>query len=118
MARQIITKAEVIDAVRAGKSPLIIAANAIVTAAAQEAAQEQGLRIERQQEATPVAHGTEQTIPPLQASAVSTEGERNAQETSSHSPSVDRDAIRAAVIAKLGNEPRQLDAVLDRVLGS
>lgn len=87
MARQIVTQDQIVRLLAEGATELRLEAGAIVTDVAAEMAQDRGLRLVRAEEPGPVL------------------GEP-----------VGRDEVRRAVIAALGREPEQLDAVLDRVM--
>lgn len=87
MARQIVTQDQIVRLLAEGATELRLEAGAIVTDVAAEMAQDRGLRLVRDREPGPVL------------------GEP-----------VGRDEVRRAVIAALGSEPEQLDAVLDRVM--
>lgn len=88
MARQIVTQDQISRLLAAGADELRVDADAIITDVAAELAQERGLRILR---------GGEAAVPRDTGGPL-------------------REKIRSAVVAALGTEPEQLDAVLDRVL--
>lgn len=99
MARQIITQDQITQLLAEGADELRVDADAIVTDVAAELARDRGLRIIR---------GTDPLAAAPTAEGPSAAGEPVAQPR--------RDDVRRAVVAALGTEPEQLDAVLDRVL--
>jgi len=86
MSRRCLTKRDIDECVDAGVDVLEVDARTIVTDLARERAQERGVRLARTDDA-PDREGTEL-----------------------------RQQVRAAVIARLGQAPDGLDAVIDRVL--
>ncbi|MDO5065900.1 MAG: hypothetical protein Q4D96_01295 [Propionibacteriaceae bacterium] len=96
MARQIVTQDQISQLLADGASELRVDADAIITDVAAELAQERNLRIIRGTAASPAPQA-----PPTPSGTPCGE--------------VRRDDVKRAVIAVLGSEPEQLDAVLDRV---
>lgn len=102
MSRQVITQSQVEELLAKGVKEVVLEPNAIITAVAQEIAQDRGLRLVRQEAAgavsgEPVNKQAAAQEPPVQE--------------------VEREQVRKAVIANLGEAPEGLDAVLDRVMG-
>ncbi|MDO5083829.1 MAG: hypothetical protein Q4D89_10565 [Arachnia propionica] len=102
MARQIVTQDQIIQLLAEGACELRVDADAIITDVAAELAQDRGLRIIRGTDTVSGAPSTRSTPTP-------------ASQSSGAVPPP-RDEVRRAVVAALGVEPEQLDAVLDRVL--
>lgn len=94
MSRQVITVSTIDKLVGEGRSELQLAPGTIVTAYAAEYARDRGFR-----------------LIPAQACA----GNPNPPAAKDVKPT--RSAVKYAVIAALGKEPPNLDAVLDRVMG-
>lgn len=96
MSRQVLTYADIEKLLASGTSEVLIGPTDIVTALAQDRADEVGLRLVRGEVA---AQQTAQPAPQKQPGEASPAAQ-----------------VRAAVIAALGNEPDGLDAAIDRVL--
>jgi hypothetical protein len=92
MSRRFITKQDIDTLADAGEHVLEVDDRVTVTDVAREHARERGVRIVARDPATPpgAPAGGEAQV---------------------------RERVRRAVIAELGTEPEQLDAVLDRALG-
>lgn len=102
--RRFITRHDVEDAAAAGR-PLVVAGRDTLTDEAAQRARDLGVAIERQ--GAPVPEGT----PSRPASGSASPGADAAA-----SDQQLRRAVRAAVVAELGQEPAGLDAAIDRVL--
>lgn len=98
MARQIVTQDQIVRLLAEGATELRLEAGAIVTDVAAEMAQDRGLRLVRDGDPGPTPRSCEP------------------EPAGEASKPVGRDEVRRAVIAALGREPEQLDAVLDRVM--
>lgn len=94
MSRQVITSSTIDKLIAAGKRELQLDAGSLVTAYAADHARDRGFRL------IPTVAGAQP--PPMP-------GAEPIRPT--------RSAVKHAVIAALGMEPANLDAVLDRVLG-
>lgn len=98
MARQIITKENILEFLDAGCNELRLQPNDIVTDVATEFAQQNGIRIIRQ-----TRPSAESAAPGPETPAVSAK---------------DAKQIRQAVIGALGSEPENLDQIIAKVLRS
>lgn len=107
MARQIITADDIHRARAEGAGEIRLEANAIVTDAARELAESQGVRLVR-----PNAAGHENGGRGAGA------GSSDAADSASAALEPSRDQVRRAVIAALGGEaPAGLDAAISRAIG-
>lgn len=100
-ARRFITRADVEDAARAGRS-MQLGPRDVITDEAAQCARDRGVRVER-----------------ASAGAGSVSGGGSAQPGTRRTDTDGlRAAVRAAVVAELGHEPAGLDAALDKVLAT
>lgn len=99
MPRRFITKSDVARLLEDGGTQLVLTPNCTVTDEAMEYARARGMRIVR---------GDAEDAASVPAPAPPGAGPA--------ADGSDRDAVRAAVIAKLGARPADLDRVIDRVL--
>jgi hypothetical protein len=105
--RRFITRYDVEDAAAAGQAVRVRGRDVLTDAAAQRA-RDLGVLVEREPKpgrgSGSPAPGSAATAPPSPAREASVDDLRR--------------AVRAAVVAELGSEPPELDAVIDRVLAA
>jgi hypothetical protein len=106
--RRFVTRHDVEDAATSGH-PIRLQGRDVITSEAAQRAADLGVRIERDDDARPASGSPARTSPSPALSAAATPAASDADL---------RRAVRAAVVAELGSEPAQLDAVIDRVLKS
>lgn len=109
MARTFITKSDIGRMADAGQRTLIIGPDCTITDVAVEYARARGVQIQRGAATVAAADVPVAAVP---AAAAPSEPAPSAP-----APAVDTDAVRAAVAAKLGSSPADLDAVIAKVLG-
>lgn len=101
MSRRVLTKSTIDELLASGQSELQLEATDIVTALAKEYAQQRGLRL------VPAANGG--------APAAATPGAAPTPQPALE-PIPDAAVVRKAVIAAIGHEPADLDAIIARVM--
>ena len=106
--RRFITRHDVEDAATSGQ-PIRLKGRDVITSEAAQRAADLGVRIEHEEAARSGSGSSARTSPSPAPSAAAAPVASDADL---------RCAVRAAVVAELGSEPVQLDAVIDRVLKS
>lgn len=114
MARTFITKSDIGRMADAGQRTLIIGPDCTITDVAVEYARARGVQIQRGAATVAAAAVPVAAVP---AAAAPSASDPSASAPSAPAPAVDTDAVRAAVAAKLGSSPADLDAVIAKVLG-
>lgn len=113
MPRRFITKVDIDRLIGEGATELVASPECVVTDLAREYARDRGLPVRTAPAAprtpSPVTTATGAPAPASPPAAAPAPGTSGA--------GVDRGAVRAAVIARLGSEPPGLDDALRRVLG-
>ena len=104
--RRFITRHDVEDAAASGQ-PVRLRGRDVITSEAAQRAADLDVRIERDEPVRGTPGSSRSPGPSLVPPAPATPGASDADL---------RRAVRAAVVAELGSEPGQLDAVIDRVL--